>query len=207
MSNNVIGIEEFKEDLEERIDDIIKDSTYSQLSNYIQMLPRPYASEEDLYYWGFSYLNEYYKIMGKLDDLHGEKVEILKHKIYILYLKEKFEDITFTYEEFVTFSKLLNTTFTDYNPNKKRNDKAFDCGDKEINNIINFIRYVHQHTEHPHAYEMSKFKVDILRSILIKKKNSIMKKEIESIDLESEELNNILSEDRIKQLKRKLDKK
>ena len=204
MSNNVIDIKEFNKELEERINDIIKTSTYSQLSNYIEMLPRSFASEEDLYYWGFSYLNEYYKLMGKLDDLQGEKADILKHKIYVLYLKEKYEHITFSYEEFVTFSKLLNTTFTDYNPKKIRNKKPFDCGDEEINNIINIISHKHYHSEHPHAYEIAKFKMDILRKTLIKKRNLLLNKELGIIDLDSDEISSVLSDVRIKDLKKKI---
>lgn len=202
MSNKVIGIKEFNKDLEKRINDIVEGSTYSQLSNYIEMLPRFYSPEKDLYYWGFSYINEYYKLMGKLDNINSEKAELLRHKIYILYLTEIFGHIIFSYEEFITFSKLLNAIFTDYNPNKSRDDKPYKSGNEEIDNIINFVKYRHYHSEHPHAYEIPKFKMDILRDTLIKKRSQIQKEELKSINLD--ELDDILSEERIKKLKEKM---
>ena len=201
--SNIIDIKEFKKNLEDKINDIIKDSTYSQLSNYIEMLPHTYDTEKDLYFWGFSYINEYYKIIGKLDKVQCKKIELLRYKIYILYLKEKYGNITLSYEEFITFSKLLNTTFTGYNPNKNRDITSYKCEDKEIHNKVISIMDNVYHSSHPHAYEIPKFKVDILRNTLIKRKTSIMNKEFKLIDLESVELSNILSDDRIKKLKNK----
>lgn len=169
------------------------------------MLPNEYGSDESLYYWGVSYINEYFKIIDKLDKIENSKIEDLKYKIYILYLKENYSDFVFSYNEFITFSRLLNVTFSNYNPNKKReNDKKpYKSGDEEIDYIVNEVINTVNHMPHPHAYEITKFRLKILLDVLINKRRTLLKEEFDKIDLDDTLLIDNLSEDRIKELKKK----
>lgn len=199
----IINIEEFSKRIENQINVIIRDATYPELSKYIEMLPKDYESDDSLFSWGFSYLNEYYKIIGKLDKIDGVEIEELKHKIYILYLKENYNTVVFTFDEFITFSRLLNITFSEYNPDKtrKKDKKPYQSGDIEIDNIVNEIAKNVIHSPHPHAYEITKFKLKILLNALINKRISLLGTEFNSIDLDNNLLNNVLSKKRIKRLK------
>ena len=42
------------------------------------MLPKEYDNEDSLFYWGYSYLNEYYKVVCKLDKIDTPEMEDLK---------------------------------------------------------------------------------------------------------------------------------
>ena len=75
----IINLEEFVQNMEKQLNEVIKNSTYPELMKYIQMLPNEYASEDSLFSWGYSYLNEYYKIIGKLDKLKTKEIEELKN--------------------------------------------------------------------------------------------------------------------------------
>lgn len=202
--DNIININDYNKNLEDKINDIIRDSTYPELSRYLLMLPKDHDSEEDLFYWGFSYINEYYKIIGKLEKIDNNEIENIKYKIYILYLKEIYGDVILSYDEFITFSKLLNTTFLEYNPKKirERDRNPFVSGDKNIDYIVNKIAKEVNHSPHPHAYEITKFKLDILRKTLRLKMNSILQEEIKDINLDDEVFKNTFSEKRIKELKK-----
>ena len=94
----MINLEKYVKNIEKQLNDIIKNSTYSELTKYIDMLPKEYESEESLFSWGFSYLNEYYKIIGKLDKMNTPEIEDLKRKIYILYLQENYNKTVFTFD-------------------------------------------------------------------------------------------------------------
>ena len=201
----IFNIEEYCKYLTEQINMIISDSTYSELSKYIEMLPKSYGSDDYLFDWGMSYLNEYYKIIGKLDKLTGEEIEVLKHQIYILYLEENYKEIIFSFDEFITFSRLLNTTFSDYNPNKirKKDKESYESGDKEIDSIVNAIARDFLHKPHSHAYEITRFKLKILLDTLSDKRKKLLEEEFRKIDLDDTLLNNTLSTKRIKKLKEK----
>lgn len=210
MENNpadskMINLEDYTKKIEIEINEVIKDSNYSELSKYLHMLPNEYGSDESLYYWGVSYINEYFKIIDKLDKIENSKIEDLKYKIYILYLKENYSDFVFSYNEFITFSRLLNVTFSNYNPNKKReNDKkTYKSGDEEIDYIVNKVVNTVNHMPRPHAYEITKFRLKILLDVLIDKRRTLLKEEFDKIDLDDTLLIDNLSEDRIKELKKK----
>lgn len=201
----MVNIELYLKNLESEIKKIIKNTTYPEIMKYIEMLPKDYESDNSLFNWGNNFLNEYYKIIGKLDKITDPEIEKIKHEIYFLYLKENFYHTVFTYEEFITFSRLLNITFSDYNPNKtrKKDNEPFQSENKEINALVNSISYEVLHSLHPHAYEIPKFKLNILLNILNKRKNLLLDEQLEKIDLDDNLLNNILSEKRIKKLKKK----
>lgn len=201
----VINLEEYVKNIEKQLNDVIKNSTYPELTKYIEMLPNEYASEESLFYWGFSYLNEYYKTIGKLDKINTPEIEDLKHKIYILYLKENYNKTVVTFDEFITFSKLINIAFSDYKPNKirKRDKEQYQSGDEEIDYIVNKIEHDVLHSPQPHAYEITKFKLKILLNVLYAKSDVLLNEEFGKIDLDDALLSETLSESRIKALKKR----
>lgn len=201
----MINLEKYVKNIEKQLNDIIKNSTYSELTKYIDMLPKEYESEESLFSWGFSYLNEYYKIIGKLDKMNTPEIEDLKRKIYILYLQENYNKTVFTFDEFITFSKLINIAFSDYNPNRirKRDKEQYQSGDGEIDYIVNKIVRDFLHTPHPHAYEITNFKLKTLLNVLNAKSKFLLNEEFEKIDLDDTLLSEILSENRIKELKKR----
>ena len=163
-NKTIIEVDKYIENIKNELNDIIKESTYPELIKYKKMLPGKNEGEKSLFYWGINYLNEYYKIIGKLDKNHTPEIEKLKYKIYILYLEENFYDIVFTFHEFITFSRLINATFSDYNPSKirKEDKEPFQSENKEIDNIVNKIAYNFRHPPHYHAYEITEFKLKIL---------------------------------------------
>lgn len=201
---SMVNLEEFVKNCEKQLNDIIKNSTYSELTKYINMLPEEYANEDSLFYWGFSYLNEYYKIIGKLDGINTPEIEDLKYKIYILYLKENYNKTVFTFDEFITFSKIINVAFSDYNPNKTRkSDKElYQSGDEKIDYEVNSIANDVLHSPHPHAYEITKFKLKTLLNVLNTKSSTLLDEEFNKIDLNDDFLSQSLSESRIKELKK-----
>lgn len=201
---SMVNLEEFVKNCEKQLNDIIKNSTYSELTKYINMLPEEYANEDSLFYWGFSYLNEYYKIIGKLDGINTPEIEDLKYKIYILYLKENYNKTVFTFDEFITFSKIINVAFSDYNPNKTRkSDKElYQSGDEKIDYEVNSIANDVLHSPHPHAYEITKFKLKTLLNVLNTKSSTLLSEEFNKIDLDDDFLSQSLSESRIKELKK-----
>lgn len=210
MADNItivgmINLEEFVKNIEKQLNDVIKNSTYPELTKYIEMLPKEHENEDSLFYWGFSYLNEYYKIIGKLDKLNTPEIEDLKNKMYILYLKENYNKTVFTFDEFITFSKLINIAFYDYNPNKirRRDKEQYQSGDEEIDYKINKIASNVLHSPHPHAYEITKFKLKTLLNILNAKSRALLNEEFNKIDLDDTLLTESLSESRIKELKKK----
>ena len=210
MKNNttdskMINLEDYTTNIETKINEVIKDSNYSELSKYLHSLPYEYEDDKHLFYWGFSYINEYFKIIGKLDKIENPKIEDLKYKIYILYLKENYSKFVFTYNEFITFSRLLNVTFSDYNPNKKRenDENSYKSSDEKIDYIVNKVANTVNHIPHPYAYEITRFKLKTLIEILRDKRRTILKEEFDKIDLDDTLLTDNLSEDRIKELKKK----
>lgn len=201
----IINLEEYAKNIEKKLNDVIKNSTYPELTKYINMLPTKYESEESLFYWGLSFLNEYYKTIGKLDKINTPEIEDLKHKIYILYLKENYNKTVFTFDEFITFSKLINIAFSDYKPNKsrKRDKEPYQSGDEEIDYIVNKIAHDVLHSPHPHAYEITKFKLKTLLNVLNAKSEVLLNEEFDKIDLDGALLSENLSESRIKELKKR----
>jgi len=201
----MINIEEYVRIIEKQLNDVIKNSTYSELSKYIELLPPIYASEQDLFSWGVSYLNEYYKVLGKLDKIHTPEIEQLKYKIYILYLKENYNKVILSFEEFITFSRLLNIAFSEYNPNKvrERDRKPYQSGDETMDFIVNKIAHNVLHSPKPHAYEVVSFKLRMLLNVLNDKRKALLGEAFSNIDLDDDLLNGVLSEERINELKKK----
>ena len=210
----VISMEEYCKSLENRINEIIKDSTYDELSKYIGLLPsskfiiydsRFTCSEEKLRTWGIYYINEYYKVIGKLDAMNTDRARELIYKIHLLYLKESHYDIVLNYHEFVTYSRLLNATFSDYKPNKTRKSdkKQFQYMDPDVDSIVYHVN----HSPHPHAYEVEMFRLRILVMTLHKRYQELFNQEFSKIDLDDEELKKYLSEDRIQEIKKKIKRK
>ncbi len=188
--SSINNVNDFNE-LKNMIEDIISDSTYSELSRYISMLPKWYEREDGLYYYGISFINEYYIIIERLEKYNSEKIEELKHKIYNLYLQDDYTDTYFSYKEFITFSKLLNTTFPKYIYKKE--------GKTNNNQQTQSIK-----PSYPNAYEISKYKLNILRNILLQRQNYILSVQIDEINQSTESLKEILSEDKIYKLKDKI---
>lgn len=204
-TNEIINIEQYIEKIKNKLNNTLKNATYSEIIKYIEMLPKYYESDDSLFSWGFSYLNEYYKIIDRLNNINVEEIEKLKYKIYILYLKENYNKIVFTFDEFITFSKLLNITFSNYNPNRVRQEdkKTYKSGDDEIDYIVNKVIHDVLHSPHPNAYEIKRFKLNILLNILNTKSKILLEDEFNKIDLDDSLLKNTLSENRIKELKKK----
>ncbi len=207
MNSLNIFINNYRKYLELKINELIKDSTYPEICKYIEMLPTDYNGEDYLFSWGYSFINEYYKLICKLDEIEGVEIDQLKRDIYTLYLKENYNKIVFTFDEFITFSKLLNVTFSDYNPDKtrKQDEEPYQSGDKKIDDKVNDIAQSVLHSPQPHAYEVTHFKLDILLEILNNKKFLILNDIFNKIDLDNELLNSVLSIGRIKKLKSKRD--
>lgn len=210
MADNItfvgmINLEEYIKNIEKQLNNTIKNSTYSELTKYIDMLPNEYESEESLFSWGLSYLNEYYKTIGKLDKMNTPEIEDLKRKIYILYLQENYNKTVFTFDEFITFSKLINIAFSDYNPNRtrKRDKEQYQSGDEEIDYMVNKIVSNVLHSPHPHAYEITKFKLKTLLNVLNVRSRVLLNEEFDKIDLDDALLSETLSESRIKELKKR----
>ena len=188
MKDNIkiINIEEYIKNIEIQLDDVLKNATYPELIKYIEMLPKEYESDDSLFDWGMSYLNEYYKIISKLDKINSIEMEELKYKIYILYLRENYNKTVFTFDEFIVFSRMLNITFTNYNHNKiRKSDKEpYQSGDEEIDYIVNNVISSVIHSPHPNAYEITNFKLKILLNILKNKSKTLLKEELNKIDLD-----------------------
>ena len=206
-NKTIIEVDKYIENIKNELNDIIKESTYPELIKYKKMLPGKNEGEKSLFYWGINYLNEYYKIIGKLDKIHTPEIEKLKYKIYILYLEENFYDIVFTFHEFITFSRLINATFSDYNPSKirKEDKEPFQSENKEIDNIVNKIAYNFRHTPHYHAYEITEFKLKILLDVIDNKSKTLLKEEFDKINLDDPLIIYSLSKKRRKELERKQD--
>ncbi len=206
-NKTIIEVDKYIENIKNELNDIIKESTYPELIKYKKMLPGKNEGEKSLFYWGINYLNEYYKIIGKLDKIHTLEIEKLKYKIYILYLEENFYDIVFTFHEFITFSRLINITFSDYNPSKirKEDKEPFQSGNKEIDNIVNTIAYNSRHTLRYHAYEVTEFKLKILLDVIDNKSKTLLKEEFDKINLDDPLIICALSKKRRKELERKQD--
>lgn len=206
-NKTIIDVDKYIENIKNELNDIIKESTYPELIKYKKMLPGKNEGEKSLFYWGINYLNEYYKIIGKLDKIHTLEIEKLKYKIYILYLEENFYDIVFTFHEFITFSRLINITFSDYNPSKirKEDKEPFQSGNKEIDNIVNTIAYNSRHTLRYHAYEVTEFKLKILLDVIDNKSKTLLKEEFDKINLDDPLIICALSKKRRKELERKQD--
>lgn len=204
-----INIEELTDYIVSRINDVIEDSTYTELSKYIDMLPESYLDDEQLCQWGCSYLNEYYKIIGRLDKFEGEEIEELKYKIYILYTVENYHRVEFTFNEFITFSRLLNVVFCEYNPKKirKKDKEPYQSCNKDIDDIVKKVASSVMHNPHPNAYEITKFKLNILKDTLNNKYKLFLKEEFNKIDLNDELLNNVLSEKRLIKLQAKKERR
>ena len=207
---NIINIQDFCKDLEEKIKVIIKDSTVDELCRYIEALPvydegRP-EPEDDLKTYGMSYINEYYKVAGRLYDSDDEKAKELLYKIYWLYSKEDYTKIHFSFKDFVVFSRLLNTTFTDYNPNKTRKEdkKPFFSGDEDVDEMVNSVISFCNHSEQSHAYEIEAFRLKILFKVLDDRRYKIITSELKKIDFEDLNLNYLLSRKRIEEVQRKM---
>lgn len=197
------SIDEYRNFLSKKINDLIEDSTYSELSNYLQLLPKKWEGEKSRFYWGMSFLNEYYKAISILDKTDGLEIDELKKNLYILYLRQYAGSTILSYHEFITFSKLLNTTFLEYNPNiiRERDLHPYQDSTPEINEIINDISKSVLHKPHPHAYEISKFNLDVLIDCLTEKKRALLNSGLNNIDLDDYALNKVLSKDRINELK------
>lgn len=203
---NMINIDFFIKRIETELSNVIKNSTYSELTKYINMLPTESESDEALLHWGFNYLNEYYKAMGKLQSKEStQKIEELKYEIYILYLIENYSKTVLTFEEFITFSKLINIAFYDYKFTKtrKRDSKQFQSDDEEIDNIVNKIANDVLHSPQQHAYEVTRFKLKPLLKVLNEKKATLIIEKFNQIDLDNPLLFEILSDKRIQELKKK----
>ena len=181
-NKTIIEVDKYIENIKNELNDIIKESTYPELIKYKKMLPGKNEGEKSLFYWGINYLNEYYKIIGKLDKNHTPEIEKLKYKIYILYLEENFYDIVFTFHEFITFSRLINATFSDYNPSKirKEDKEPFQSENKEIDNffdILNiFIDYIKEKNEY-YKFECSERELScsLIKSLVVEWGNKIKK--------------------------------
>lgn len=206
-NKTIIEVDKYIENIKNELNDIVKESIYPELIKYKKMLPGKNEGEKSLFYWGINYLNEYYKIIGKIDKIHTPEIEKLKYKIYILYLEENFYDIVFTFHEFITFSRLINLTFSDYNPSKirKEDKEPFQSENKEIDNIVNKIAYNFRHTPHYHAYEITEFKLKILLDVIDNKSKTLLKEEFDKINLDDSLIICTLSKKRRKELERKQD--
>ena len=100
------------------------------------MLPTIYDNKKRLFNCGYSFSNEYYKIINILDKYEGQEIDDLKYKIYILYLEEHYyisSKSSISHEEFITFSRLVNAAFSDYNPNRirKRDNEPYNDRSKK----------------------------------------------------------------------------
>lgn len=72
--------------------------------------------------------------------------------------------------------------------------ESYQSGDIEIDNIVNEVSKSVLHTPHPHAYEITGFKLEVLLKTLMHKKASLLEEEFNAIDLDDSLLNGILSE-------------
>lgn len=192
--------------LRSKINKVIESSTYSELSNYLELLPKNYSGEDDLFFWGRSFINEYFKAMRIIENNEGDEIEELKRNLYTLYLKEVYGNTILSYNEFITFSKLINVTFSDYNPNliRERDNNPYQDSTPENNKMVNEIIHDVLHSEHPNSYEITKFNLDVLIECLSNKRASILNGELKKIDLDDYTLNKLLSKDRINKLKKYL---
>ena len=86
---------------------------------------------------------------------------------------------------------------------RKRDKNQYNSGNKEVDCIINYLSYNVYHSEHPHAYEINNLKLNILVDTICEKITKILHDEFDSIDLDDSNINNLLSEKRIKELKKK----
>lgn len=181
----IIDIKNIEESLSNKINEIIKDSSYSQICNFIELLPR---ESEDLDKYGVCFINDFYKKAARIEKKKTEenKEEVLKiqEELYTLYCVASFDKIKLSFEEFIVFSLLLDNTFSDYNPNKKRKREPLNSGDEEIDSIVNAIIYESDHSEHPHAYEISSFKLKILLKTLREKRRELIRGDLDKMDVD-----------------------
>ena len=179
---------------EQRIKDVIVNSSISELNTFLRMLPgNKRFSSFDLQDYGFSYENIFYKECARLDkdnSLEKNKREEFQRALYNYYLYIVYNNEYPTFEEFKTFSNLMVTAFDDYNPNIKRKGDnhpfVASDGDEFISNLVNSIAYNYRHTEHPHAFELDYSKWTIVKNILKERKEYLIEENLKK-SLESEE--------------------
>lgn len=186
---NIIELDKFKKDLISKINDIIKNSDYHEICNYLELLPELTWSEEKLYDCGISYINDYYKKIAKLEkiknDNNEDEIKKIQFKIYTLYNMINYEKIHLSFQEFIVFSKLMDATFTNYNPNKKRSFvKPYESQDLDMNYIINSIQDEIYYKDKEHAFEITRLRLEILYKTLKEKGIEIIKENLKDIEVE-----------------------
>lgn len=186
---NVISIEEYKQNLICELNEILKECQYTEICRFIKFLPYANSNEKTLDQYGVCSINGFYKkVCELLVSSEYKKIEDL----YALYIM-RYTSIDVSLKEFIIFSKLLNTTFDNYNPNKIRyNEKSkYSSENSEIDSIVNSIVYNYNHKEKPNAYEVTSFKLNILLQTLEKKKKELLLELLEKVDINSLENLNV----------------
>lgn len=170
----IIGMSVF-DDYDSKLDELLKDATYSEISNYIKLLPQPFDNLES---YGMSYINQFYKMANNFFEKRNQETNIeeqikLDNKlnvIYFAYCYTNYSDITLSLREFITFSRMFCFWFDDYNPAYKRDeDNSFHTEEKWIENIVNSVVYRVNHSPHPHAFEIDETRLELLRDKLNKR--------------------------------------
>ena len=96
-----------------------------------------------------------------------------------------YEKIHLSFQEFIVFSKLMDATFTNYNPNKKRSFvKPYESQDLDMNYIINSIQDEIYYKDKEHAFEITRLRLEILYKTLKEKGIEIIKENLKDIEVE-----------------------
>lgn len=182
MGDNFIDIDDFKQQLIDRVNAIIEDESYESISKYIVSLPKNTSTDDQLLYWGLAPINKYYKETAKLYGKAEEENQILKN--YTTYLRNTYGDVVLDFDEFIIFSRILSAVFPDYNPNKIRNiDKIGYCsGIQQIDELFKEFVYVIYHTENDHAYEIGRVRLSILKQTLFEKQKELITRELTQLN-------------------------
>lgn len=180
----------------DNIKDIIKDSKSYEIKSFLELLPN-----NGFHSYGFSFINAFYKEMSYLEDQKQitknikelQEIERKQKIVYWIYSELNYDKVYLSYDNFLVFSKLLCATFNDYNPNiqRERDDKTFVSEEyyesieekKQVEFIIDRIAYEFNHSEHPHAFEIDKTRLEILIDILWDKYEEVKDNILSDIDM------------------------
>lgn len=186
---NVISIEEYKQNLICELNEILKECKYIEVCRFITLLPDGNSNERTLNYFGCFSINGFYKKVCELFAT-GEYKKI--EDLYTAYIIRNVRN-NLSFKEFIIFSRLLNTTFDNYDHNKIRyNEKVkYSSGSSDVDSIVNSIIYRTDHKEHPNAYEVTTFKLNILLQTLEKKKKELLVELLKKVDIYSLEKLNV----------------
>ncbi len=148
----LIDLQMFKRNLQERILDEIKHLSYSELNSIINVMPMP-NQENSIFFWNYSFSTEYFKKTALLEksktEDNEEKIRRIEYQLYLIYLINTNRSLKLSFKEFIYYSRLLLLVFGD------KSDES-----------------------QPHCFDVLQSLYELLFNTLTKKRNELLKNEL-----------------------------